>query len=72
MSWTRNVFSSNAQSISYDPETQEMVVTWQRGKNRTSVYEGVPEKIADEASRAMSVGTFLNESVKPHYKHRYG
>ena len=71
MSWSRNVFSSNVETVSYDPETQEMTVTWTKGKNRVSVYEGVPEQVADEASRAFSVGQFLNAEIKPRYPHRY-
>lgn len=72
MPWSRDVFSSNAASISYDEATQTMEVVWRRGKNRVSVYEGVPEAIADQASRAMSVGTFLRENVRDRFPHRYG
>ena len=72
MAWTRNVFSSHVESISYDDEAQTMTVTWKSGKRRTSVYEGVPEDVADQASRAASVGSFLRENVKGKHAHRYG
>ena len=71
MTWKRSVFSSHVKSISYDPETQEMVVNWKSGKKKTSVYEGVPEDVADQASRAASVGSFLRENVKNKHPHRY-
>lgn len=70
--WTRNVFSSNVNAISYDTESQEMTVTWTKGKNRTSIYEGVPEQVADEATRTISVGNFLRDNVRDRYSHRYG
>ena len=72
MAWTRAVFSSHVSQITYDPETQQMTVTWSSGKRRTSVYEGVPEDVADQASRAASVGSFLRENVKGRHNHRYG
>ena len=70
--WTRNVFSSHVESVSYDPDSQSMTITWKSGKQRTSVYEGVPEDVADQASRAASVGSFLRENVKGKHAHRYG
>jgi hypothetical protein len=70
--WTRNVFSSHVESVSYDPDSQSMTITWKSGKRRTSVYEGVAEDVADEASRAASVGSFLREHVKGKHQHRYG
>ena len=70
--WTRNVFSSNVDSISYDTETQEMEVRWTKGKRRISIYSDVPESVADQASRTISVGNFLRDNVRDYYKHRYG
>jgi hypothetical protein len=69
MSWEKSVFSSNVQSIGYDDQTQDLIVTWKNGKR--SAYAGVPEELADELSRAPSVGTMLNSDIKPNYEHRY-
>ena len=69
MNWSRDVFSSMVSRIAYDDETMEMTVIWKRGKS--SVYEGVPEDVALEASKSASVGAYINEEVKPLYKHRY-
>jgi hypothetical protein len=69
MSWSRNVVSSNVQSLTYDDDTQELSVLWNSG--RTSVYSGVPDGLADEVSRAPSVGVVMNEKIKPFYPHRY-
>ena len=70
MTWEKSVYSTMAQSIGYDAEKEEMVVTWRNG--RVSIYSGVPEGLALEASTAASVGQFLNSEVKPIYSHRYG
>jgi hypothetical protein len=69
MSWEKAVFSSNVQAIGYDENTKDLIVTWKNGKR--SAYNGVPEELADEVSRAPSVGTMLNSDIKPNYPHRY-
>ena len=70
MSWSRDVFSSMVSDISYDDEKMEMTVRWLRGR-RSSIFEGVPEDVALEAAKAASVGVYINEELKPFYKHRY-
>ena len=69
MSWSKSVFSSNVSEIGYDDETQELLVTWKNG--RKSAYAGVPEGLADQVSRAGSVGGMLNSDIKPFFGHRY-
>lgn len=69
MSWSRSVYSSTVSDVAYDSDRGEMVVTWKTG--RVSVYSGVPEAVAEQASKAPSVGQFLNMQVKPHYEHSY-
>ena len=68
MSWQTSVFSSNVSEIGYDDETGEMTVLWNSGK--TSGYV-CPEDVALAASKAPSVGQFLNTEIKPFYPHRY-
>jgi hypothetical protein len=68
-SWSREVYSSSVKSMAYDPQSQELSVTWING--RTSVYSGVPHDLAHQVSTAHSVGKALSEQVKPHYAHRY-
>ena len=67
MSWTRSVFSSNANSIEWNEDG--MIVTWKSGKR--SLYEGVDEDTALSCAQAASVGQFLNSEIKPNYNHRY-
>lgn len=69
MSWTKDVFSSTAQSVSWDEALGGMVVTWKNG--RRSLYSGVSEELAAQVATAPSVGSILNEDVKPYYSHRY-
>jgi hypothetical protein len=69
MAWSKSVASSNVTEIGYDEDTHELLVTWKSG--RVSAYAGVPEAIAEELSRAPSVGGMLNSDIKPHYSHRY-
>ena len=70
MSWSRDVYSSNVQQVGYDPETQELSITWSKGKR--SIYSGVPEELAEQLANAPSVGSMLNEEIKPYFGHRYG
>lgn len=70
MSWSKDVYSSNVSSIGYDPDTQELSVTWSKGKR--SIYSGVPEELAEQLVNAPSVGAMLNAEIKPYYAHRYG
>ena len=70
MTWEKNVYSSNVSTIGYDAETQEMYVSWTKGKR--SIYSGVPESVAEEIATAPSVGQALNMNIKPYYGHRYG
>lgn len=70
MSWHRDVYSSNVQSLDYDEESKSLYVNWLKGKR--SVYAGVPEDLAVECANAPSVGSFLNTEIKGKYAHRYG
>ena len=67
--WSKNVYSSNVQEVSYNDETKELTITWTRGKR--SVYSGVPAELADQLVNAPSVGSMLNSEIKPYYAHRY-
>ena len=65
----QNVYSSNVQAISHDPDKQELHVQWQGGK--TSVYSGVPANVAQEISTSWSVGKAIREQIIPNYSHKY-
>ena len=69
VSWEKNVFSSNVQSVGYDSASGDLIVTWNTGKR--SAYAGVPEDLAEQVSKAASVGSFLNAEIKPNFSHRY-
>lgn len=68
MSWEQNVFSSNVQTVAYDSEAGEMVVTFNSG--RVYAYEGVPEEVANDLSKTASVGQMLNSEIKGVYNFR--
>jgi hypothetical protein len=70
MSWSKSVYSSMVSEVGYDDETQELLVTWVNG--RRSIYAGVPEGLADQLSRAPSVGSMINSDIKGSFPHRYG
>lgn len=66
MSWTRSVFSSMVQEISWDDG--EMIVTFNNGKRYA--YQGVDEGTALEGSKAPSVGQWINTEIKGKYDFR--
>jgi len=68
MSWSREVFSSNVQTVAYDSDTFELVVTFQNGSSYA--YSGVDEGTAIALSKAPSVGGMLNAEIKGRYPHR--
>ena len=65
----QSVYSSHVSRIGYDADQHELLVEWDTGK--VSAYSGVPPDVADEAMNSWSVGTFLNNSVKKQFQHRY-
>ena len=65
----QDVYSSHVNRMGYDPETKEMTVEWDSGK--TSVYDGVPEKVFSDVSTSYSIGKAMNAMVKGKYSHRY-
>jgi hypothetical protein len=69
LAWEAQVFSSVVQSVGYDADSGELVVTWKNG--RRSAYAGVPEDVALDLSKAGSVGQMLNSDIKLNYQHRY-
>lgn len=70
MTWEKSVYSSNVNTVGYDVESKELFISWSKGKR--SVYTGVPEELALQLTTTNSVGTMLNQEIKPYYGHRYG
>lgn len=68
MSWTKQVYSTNVSEISYDEESQEMTVRFQKGASYA--YEGVDEQTALDMANAASVTQFLNSEIKGRYNYR--
>lgn len=69
MSWSKSVYSSHIDSIGYDSDKNELIVTWTNG--RISAYEGVDEEAALQVANAPSVGQMLHSEIKPNHRHRY-
>lgn len=63
----KSVYSSHVNTIGHDGT--DLFVTWDSGK--TSVYKGVPAKLASEVTSSWSVGKALAEQVKGKYDHEY-
>jgi len=61
------VDSSNVESIGYDPEAQELHVTFLGSPGGTYVYLDVPDIVWEDLQVAASKGSFLNREVKPRF-----
>ena len=68
MSWSKSVYSTMASEIAYDDDEQSMIVTWKNG--RRTAYVGVPEDVADAVANAPSVGSMINDEIKPNYDYK--
>lgn len=70
MAWSRDVFSTMIASVAHneDEENPEMTITFVKGG--VYVYEGVPEALAEQLSRAPSVGQMFLSDVKNAYPYR--
>jgi hypothetical protein len=66
---SKQVHSSHVDKIGYDPDNQTLVVVYKTGK--TSVYQSVPQDIADQVMNSYSVGQALHNLVKGVYGHEY-
>ncbi len=64
MSWSKSVISDMVDSVGWDAETEEVLVTF-RKKGRTAAYKGFDEGTAESLSRAASVGTMFLTEIKP-------
>lgn len=60
------VASSMISSVGYDPETQELEVTFKKGRSYT--YEGVPQAEYDNLVSAQSVGKYFAANIKNVYR----
>lgn len=69
ITWSKDVYSSNLQTVEYDQETKEMFVTFLKGGARY-VYDGVPEELANSLALAASPGSMLRTEVQPYYAYR--
>ena len=67
-SWSQDTYSSMVSSISYDSDSQTMIVTFNTGKSYA--YSGVPEEVATDAANAASVGEYMNSEIKGRYSYR--
>jgi hypothetical protein len=65
----KDVYSSMAREVGYDPDTKDLIVAWKNGKR--SAYSNVPEELAVQLSTAPSVGSMINDEIKPYFQHRY-
>ena len=64
----QRVSSEAAEAIGYDPGRQWLDVRYTTG-SATYRYLDVPAAVYAELRSAPSVGTYLNQRVKPHYRY---
>ena len=64
--WMKQVFSSMISEVGYDTETEELLVRFSKS-GKTAAYKGAPEGLAEELSRAPSVGSMFLSEIKPFY-----
>ncbi len=72
-SWQKDVFSTMVSMVGWEGEdatSGTLIVKWAKG-NKTSEYSGVPEHVAEQLSKAPSVGNMINSEIKGQYSHRY-
>lgn len=67
----REVYSSRVSEIGY--EDGNLIVRWAKGRpgKEVSIYEGVPQKLAEEVMNAASIGQALRNAIESAYPHRY-
>ena len=63
-SWSRSVFSEMVSDVGWDPETEEILVTFKKG-GKTAAYKGFDEGTAEQLSKAPSVGGMFLSEIKP-------
>jgi hypothetical protein len=68
MSWSKTVYSTMVQEISWDSDNSELVITYNNGSRYA--YQGVDEGTALEGSKAPSVGQWVNTEIKGKYDYR--
>lgn len=64
--WMKPVFSSMISEVGYDSETEELLVKFAKN-GKTAAYKGPSEGLAEDLSRAPSVGQMFLSEVKPFY-----
>lgn len=69
-SWSKDVYSKMAQTVSYNDETKELSVTFAKG-GKPAVYSGVPEELAVRLANTVSVGSMMHEEIIPYYPMHY-
>jgi len=66
----REVYSSAVEAMDY--QDGNLIVRWSNDKKgRISIYEGVPEDVANRVMNAPSIGTALRTEIIPVFKHSY-
>jgi hypothetical protein len=60
--WTKDVYSSNLASVSYDVDTQDMIVAFRKGGRYA--YPDVSEEKALQLANAPSAGSLFHAEFK--------
>jgi hypothetical protein len=62
----QRVQSSAIEAVGYDADRRWLEIRWV-GQARVYRYYGVPAEVYQELREAESLGTYVNEQVKPRY-----
>lgn len=62
---TKNIDSTCINSYSYNPDTQDLQIKFQKGKKIYS-YPNVPKAVVDDLGGASSKGMYFHQNIKPY------
>lgn len=62
--------SSNLDEATYDPDTQELIITFQSGD--TYIYSNVPAETYDGLTKTGSAGAYFHRHIRDSYSYERG
>jgi len=64
---TAQVYSSSVKSVGFDSDIGDLQIDFQSG--RSYLYADVPETVYENLMESDSIGTFVNDKIKPKYNY---
>lgn len=60
--------SKSVSKLEYSEDTKTLIITYTTGKRYE--YEGVPESVVTDMTKAESVGQYINQHIKGKYNYK--